>query len=136
MSYQGLGLYYNIPTHSTSALFPDMVLTMDVPMQQMVNDAVAIAYPAVMNRVYQDLPGLVAAAWPTAQTMAQSSMPALVDSAWPVVQEKLPAAWETIKPTVLTDAKEQGSTLAKVGAVAATVTAGLAIAAWWRLRHP
>lgn len=135
MSYSGLGIYYNIPTTSTSSLFPDMVLTMDVPMQQIVNDAVNIAYPTMMNRIYQDLPGLVSAAWPTAQAMAQQSLPSLVESAWPTVEAKLPQAWETVKPQILADAKEQASGLAQLGAIAAIATAGIAVAAWWKFRH-
>ena len=133
MSYQGLGLYYNIPTTSTSALFPDMVLTMNVPMDQMVADAVAIAYPNALWRAQQDVPGLVSAAWPGVMANVRQSSPALVDAMWPSIEAKLPAALEVTKKSILSS-KELTQAVA-VSVIATVALLGGAAALWVHYRR-
>lgn len=100
MSYSGLGIFYQIPTTGSSKLFPDGTITMDVPMQQIVADAVAIAWPDVMNRTAASMPFLIANAMPS----ASQQIPSIVEQAWPLIQAKadayVPSAWEMLKPEI------------------------------------
>lgn len=91
MSYStsGFGNVYQIPTKSSSSVFPDMTLTMDVPVQKMSYDAYSYIMPFVESRVKEILPYMVKEAYPVAQDMAVKNMNAFVDAAYPRIQEKL-----------------------------------------------
>lgn len=101
MSYSGFGnIVYNVPTKSSSSFIPDSVLTFSVPIEQMTADAVAIAWPNVMARIQNELPGLVQQAWPTVVNSASASMPTFVDAALPNVSARMPQIVDAALPSV------------------------------------
>ena len=136
MSYSGLGVLYQIPTSSDSALFPNMTLTMDVPVQQVANDVIAAAWPNVVARLQQDVPSLVTTAWPTVLNAAQQSMPPLVKAAWPSIQAEVPfaalVAWKAVKPDVQAMVVAEERKAALVGTLTAAALLG---AGYWVYRR-
>jgi hypothetical protein len=77
-SADGLGKVYSIPTKSSSSFIPDMTLKMDVPIEQIAQDAWNYLDPIVEQRVHYIMPDVVADAWPHAQQRILASLPQVV----------------------------------------------------------
>lgn len=81
----GLGIVYNFPETNPSSVVPNTTFSVDVPMEAMVRDAVAISYPYLAHMT----PGLVNVAWPYIEPRVQSTVQLLIDQNVATVTERI-----------------------------------------------
>lgn len=148
MHARSLGRVYFIDEENPSNIIPNTTFRVDIPIEQMAQDALVSAFPnamqlvegAVPTLVHNTLPALVAAEGPRV-------MPALVDQAWPYVQQRLvqeaPAiaqalgptieqvidqhvehAWQRVKPSVDASIQQAVTAAEKAAAVGLAITTG------------
>lgn len=90
--YRGLGTVFTIKT-------PFGNTSVDLPIDQMANAAVAAAWPPLRTRIESEAPTLINKAWPPLQQKLQSALPAILKQAMPTLKTEEDAIMARVNKT-------------------------------------